>query len=76
MQSRHQRGSSGSAIYQFVKASPEDVVAMESPDVPVSLWYVGQVNVVVPHTPETGQDLSEGRHYQVLPMPQIEMIRP
>ena len=51
-------------------------MAMESPDVPVSLWYVGQVNVVVPHTPETGQDLSEGRHYQVLPMPQIEMIRP
>ena len=41
-------------------------MAMESPDIPVSLWYVGQVNVVVPHTPETGQDLSEGRHYQVL----------
>ena len=34
-------------------------------DGPVSLWNVGEVDVVVPHTPQTGQDLSEGSHDQV-----------
>ena len=48
-------------------------MAMESPDVPVSLWYVGQVNVVVPHTPETGQDLSEGRHDQIFAVTEINI---
>ena len=34
-------------------------------DGPVALWNVGEVDVVVPHTPQTGQDLSEGGHDQV-----------
>ena len=39
------------------------------------LWDVGQVDVVVPHTPETGKDLGERSHYQVLPVPEIQTIR-
>ena len=42
---------------------------------PVALGNVGQVDVVVPHTPQTGKDLGERSHYQVLPVPEIQTIR-
>ena len=37
---------------------------------PVSLRYVGQGDVVVPHAAQAGQDLGEGGHDQVLAMPE------
>ena len=42
-------------------------------DGPVSLWNVGEVDVVVPHAPQTGQDLSEGSHDQVLAVTEINL---
>ena len=44
-------------------------------DGPVSLWNVGEVDVVVPHTPQTGKDLGEGSHDKVLAVPEINMIK-
>ena len=37
------------------------------------LWDVGQVDVVVPHAPQTGQDLSEGGHDQVFAVPETKI---
>ena len=42
-------------------------------DGPVGLWNVGEVDVVVPHAPQTGQDLSEGSHDQVLAVTEIKI---
>ena len=40
---------------------------------PVALGNVGQVDVVVPHAPQTGQDLSEGGHDQVFAVPETKI---
>ena len=42
-------------------------------DGPVGLWNVGEVDVVVPHAPQTCQDLSEGSHDQVLAVTEINI---
>ena len=42
-------------------------------DGPVSLWNVGEVDVVVPHAPQTCQDLSEGRHDQIFAVTEINI---
>ena len=41
---------------------------------PVALGNVGQVDVVVPHAPQTCQDLGKWRHYQVFTVAEISMI--
>ena len=43
-------------------------------DGPVGLWNVGEVDVVVPHAPQAGQNLSEGSDDQVLAVTEINII--
>ena len=41
---------------------------------PVGLGQVGQVDVVVPHAPEAGQDLSKRCHDEVIAVPDNKQL--
>ena len=61
------------SLGSFVLIASEATERERVCDGPVGLWNVGEVDVVVPHAPQTGQDLSEGSHDQVLAVTEIKI---